>query len=35
MISTRMLSLRNDRLKLRKDIPLGQLVDRSLVKEIK
>jgi hypothetical protein len=35
MICTRMLKLRNNRLKLTKDIPLSQLVDSNLVKDIK
>ena len=35
MICTRMLKLGNNRLKLTKDIPLSQLVDWSLVREIK
>ena len=35
MICTRMLKLRNKRLKLTRDIPLSQLVHWSFMKEIK
>jgi len=35
MICTRMLKVRNKRLKITKDMPLSQLVDWSVVKEIK